>query len=308
MSWSVRIAEFERNPIPSARRRRTLALVRQFVVVAGLSGAGRSTATNALEDLGWFKIDNLPARLVGPVVDLLEPSPATERVVLGVGTGGYSGAVAEAVEHLRETGAEVTLIFLDASIDSLVNRFESTRRRHPLDDGTSLLSTAIKQERDLLAPAKAIADVIIDTSDLNVHQLRQRLDELFPIDAGERMHVTVMSFGYKHGLPRDVDLVMDLRFLPNPHWQDELRPLTGLDDPVRDYVLAQPETDDFLDRLVGLLDVTVPAYEREGKTYLTIAMGCTGGRHRSVALAEELARRAPLDTRRPVVRHRDIER
>ncbi|MEM9713283.1 MAG: RNase adapter RapZ [Actinomycetota bacterium] len=282
--------------------------MRQFVLVAGLSGAGRSTATNALEDLGWFKIDNLPARLVGPVVELLEPGPATERVVLGVGTGGYAGAVADAVEQLRATGDDVKLIFLDASIDSLVNRFESTRRRHPLDDGTSLLSAAIKQERELLAPARAIADVVIDTSDLNVHQLRQRLDQLFPTEAGERMHVTVMSFGFKHGLPRDVDLVMDLRFLPNPHWQPDLRPLTGLDAPVRDYVLGQPETGEFLDRLTGLLEVTVPAYEREGKTYLTIAMGCTGGRHRSVALAEDLARRAPLVTRRPVVRHRDLDR
>ncbi|MEO1060283.1 MAG: RNase adapter RapZ [Actinomycetota bacterium] len=282
--------------------------MRQYVLVAGLSGAGRSTATNALEDLGWFKIDNLPARLVGPVVELLEPSPATERVVLGVGTGGYSGAVVEAVEHLRSTGEDVTLIFLDASNDSLVNRFESTRRRHPLDDGTSLLSTAIKRERALLAPALAIADAVIDTTDLNVHELRQRLDQLFPVDAGERMHVTVMSFGFKHGLPRDVDLVMDLRFLPNPHWQPELRPLTGLDAPVRDYVLGQPETGEFLDRLTGLLELTVPAYDREGKTYLTIAMGCTGGRHRSVALAEALAHRSPLVTRRPVVRHRDLER
>lgn len=287
---------------------RTLAIVRQYVLVAGLSGAGRSTATNALEDLGWYKIDNLPARLVGPVVELLEPSPATERVALGVGTGGYSGAVAEAVEQLRETGDDVKLIFLDASNDSLVSRFESTRRRHPLDDGTSLLSTAIKQERRLLAPARALADVVIDTTDLNVHQLRQRLDELFPAEAGERMHVTVMSFGFKHGLPRDVDLVLDLRFLPNPHWQEALRPLTGLDAPVRDYVLGRPETAEFLDRLSGLLELTVPAYEREGKTYLTVAMGCTGGRHRSVALAEALAHRAPLVTRRPVVRHRDLDR
>ncbi|MEM8905809.1 MAG: RNase adapter RapZ, partial [Actinomycetota bacterium] len=218
------------------------------------------------------------------------------------------GPGADAVEQLRATGDDVKLIFLDASIDSLVNRFESTRRRHPLDDGTSLLSAEIKQERELLSPARDIADVVIDTSDLNVHQLRQRLDQLFPTEAGERMHVTVMSFGFKHGLPRDVDLVMDLRFLPNPHWQPDLRPLTGLDAPVRDYVLGQPETGEFLDRLTGLLEVTVPAYEREGKTYLTIAMGCTGGRHRSVALAEDLARRAPLVTRRPVVRHRDLDR
>lgn len=287
---------------------RTLGLVRQYVLVAGISGAGRSTATNALEDLGWFKIDNLPARLVGPVVELLEPGPATERVVIGIGGGGYTGAVSDAVDQLRGTADDVQLIFLDATNDELVKRFETTRRRHPLDDGTSLLSTAIKREREHLASARAIADVVIDTTDLNVHELRQRLDELFPADAGARMHVTVMSFGFKYGLPRDVDLVLDLRFLPNPHWEPELRPLSGLDAPVRDYVLQQPATKEFLDRLTALLDTTVPGYEDEGKNYLTVAVGCTGGRHRSVAIACALAELEPLASRRPVVRHRDLER
>lgn len=282
--------------------------MRQYVLVTGVSGAGRSTAANALEDLGWFKIDNLPAPLVGPVVDLLEPGPASDRVVMGVGAGRYAGAVAEAFEHLRDSGDQVRLIFLDATNDALVKRFETTRRRHPFDDGTSLLSTAIKRERELLAPARAAADVVIDTTDLNVHQLRQQLDVLFPNEASERMHVTVMSFGFKYGLPRDVDLVLDLRFLPNPHWQPELRPLTGLDDPVRDYVLEQPETQAFLDRLTALLETTVPGYEREGKTYLTVAVGCTGGRHRSVAIAEALGGLEPLASRRPVVRHRDLDR
>lgn len=287
---------------------RTLAGVRRHVLVAGMSGAGRSTATNALEDLGWFKIDNVPAGLVGPMLELLEPGPATERVVIGIGAGGYSGAVTDAVEQLRAGAEDVQLIFLDATTDRLVSRFETTRRRHPLDDGTSVLSAAIDQERGQLASARAIADVVIDTTELNVHELRQRLDELFPDDADARMHITVTSFGFKHGLPRDVDLVLDLRFLPNPHWESELRPLTGLDAPVRDYVLDQPATKEFLDRLTALLDATVPGYEREGKSYLTVAVGCTGGRHRSVAIAEALAELEPLASRRPVVRHRDLPR
>ena len=193
--------------------------------------------------------------------------------------------------------------------DVLVRRYEDTRRRHPLVGENDSLTAAIEREISLLEPVKAEADVVIDTGDLNVHDLRQRIVELFGDPATDQlMRTSVTSFGYKHGLPRDVDLVFDCRFLPNPHWIEELRPLTGLDEPVRDYVLGQDATREFLLRLDQLLDVLLPAYVREGKSYLTVAMGCTGGRHRSVALAEEVARRLRARGYRLNVAHRDVER
>ncbi len=280
----------------------------EFVVVTGLSGAGRSTAANALEDLGWFKIDNLPARLLSPVVDLVEPGPATDRVVLGLGAGGDRGEVAEAIGEVRHKVAEVRVVFVEAATDALVARFESTRRRHPLDDEVGSVSSFIDRERELLAPARAVADVVIDTTELNVHDLRRRLERLFRSPTEDRMRVLVCSFGYKHGLPRDVDMVLDVRFLPNPHWDPELRPLRGTDDAVRDFVLGQPDAATFLERVDGLLELVIPASEREGRTYLTIGIGCTGGHHRSVAIAEELARRDPLRDVHPLVSHRDLHR
>lgn len=282
----------------------------EYVVITGLSGAGRSTAADTLEDAGWFVIDNLPPALIGKVSELVgRPGSETERVALVSGRGGgeYVAELTEAVEHLRASGANVRVLFLDAGDDVLVRRFENTRRRHP--QAAEGVVTGIAREREVLEPIKMRADIVIDTSDLNVHQLRDRLLDLFERDdPSVGMQTSVVSFGYKHGLPLDVDLVFDCRFLPNPHWVDELRPLTGLDDKVREYVLSQPDTADFLDRLDNLLELLLPGYRKEGKAYLSIAVGCTGGRHRSVVLAEELAKRVEARGFRPAVHHRDVGR
>jgi UPF0042 nucleotide-binding protein len=286
-----------------------VARVSEFVVVAGLSGAGRSSAADVLEDAGWFVIDNLPALLIPKVTELASaPGSAIERIALVAGTGQHQGDVAQAVEEMRRAGDRVRVLFLDASDDTLVRRYESSRRRHPLG-ANETVKEAITRERELLEPVKAMADVIVDTSDLNIHQLRDRIVALFSADrpdAGLQTHV--VSFGFKHGVPTDVDLVLDCRFLPNPHWVEELRPLTGLDDSVREYVLAQPATAEFLARLENLLELLLPGYVTEGKSYLSIALGCTGGRHRSVVIAEEVAgilRKHGFD---PTVTHRDLDR
>jgi UPF0042 nucleotide-binding protein len=244
------------------------------------------------------------------VVELARaPGSTTERVALVVGAGGPAQAVHDAVAALRASGERVRQLFLEAGTDVLVRRYESSRRRHPLGVGDNGLADAIGRERSLLEPVRAEADVVVDTSELNVHQLHDRLVDLFG-DEGRAasMHVRLLSFGYKHGLPTDVDLVLDCRFLPNPHWEEELRPLTGLDEGVRAYVLVTPTAEDFLGRLEGLLELLLPAYDKEGKAYLTIAFGCTGGRHRSVAIAEEVARRLREAGVEPSVVHRDIGR
>lgn len=281
-----------------------------FVVITGMSGAGRSEAANILEDLGWFVIDNLPPALIAKVAELAQaPGSSIAKVVLVVGTGPYHGEVLPSLATLRKQGLRLRIVYLEAGTDVLVRRYESSRRRHPLDAPDATLAESIEAERQLLGPVRAEADLIIDTTDLNVHQLRTRMLDLFSGEAPEgRMQTTLVSFGYKHGLPLDTDLVIDCRFLPNPHWVDELRPLTGLDEPVKDYVLGQPITSEFLDELRSLLTLLLPAYVKEGKSYLTIAFGCTGGRHRSVAIAEEIAaglREAGFDLR---VTHRDIGR
>jgi UPF0042 nucleotide-binding protein len=283
--------------------------VNEFVVITGLSGAGRSQAADILEDLGWFVIDNLPPTLIPKVADLAQaPGSDIAKVVLVVGIGPYHEAVLPALEDLRRQSPRVRILFLEASTDVLVRRYESTRRRHPMTTDRSLAS-AIEAERALLESTKANADVVVDTSDLNVHQLRSRVLDLFgDDDSGPAMQTTVLSFGYKHGLPLDTDLVIDCRFLPNPHWVDELRPLTGLDEPVRRYVLDQDVTADFLTELTSLLRLLMPSYVKEGKSYLTIALGCTGGRHRSVAIAEQVAGALRELGFAPKVSHRDIDR
>jgi UPF0042 nucleotide-binding protein len=280
------------------------------VIIAGLSGAGRSSAADDFEDLGWFVIDNLPPALIPKVAELAAgPGSTYERVALAVGTTPDLAQVLPSVAGLRAADTRVRVLFLDASTEVLVRRYESTRRRHPLVTGETSLPAAIEGERALLEPVKAEADVVVDTTDLNVHQLRDRIRDLFAADdPGRGMQTTVVSFGYKHGLPMDVDLVLDCRFLPNPHWDEDLRPLTGLDAAVRTFVLRQPETKAFLDRLRDLLDLLLPAYEKEGKSYLTIAFGCTGGRHRSVTIAEEAARHLRRRGHAPAVTHRDLDR
>lgn len=281
----------------------------EYLIVTGMSGAGRSTAAATLEDLGWLVIDNLPPSLIPQVSELALPGGETEKVALvsGRSGGAYADELTDAIDHLRQTtGAQVRVLFLEAADDVLVRRFEGTRRRHPV--GADTVGEGIARERESLASIKAQADIRVDTSELNVHQLRDRLVDLFDSDPAGGLRTSVVSFGYQHGIPLDVDLVFDCRFLPNPHWVDELRPLTGLDPPVREYVMAQPDTKEFLARLDDLFTLLLPGYVKEGKTYLSVAVGCTGGRHRSVVLAEAVARSMESHGFRPVVNHRDLNR
>lgn len=280
----------------------------EFVIIAGLSGAGRSTAADALEDLGWFVVDNLPPILIPKVSELVQqPHSVTSRVALVAGTGAFFEELAPAIERLRNGEARVRVLYLDASDEVLIRRFEGTRRRHPLEDGGGIAG-AIANERELLTPVRSSADVIVDTSELNVHQLHDRVVELFAHEGVPTMKTSILSFGYKYGLPTDVDLVLDCRFLPNPHWEPELRPLTGLDAPVREYVMSQTDTQPFLERVSALLELVLPAYVNEGKSYLTIAVGCTGGRHRSVVIAEEIGKMMADHGFDPTVSHRDISK
>jgi UPF0042 nucleotide-binding protein len=298
--------------------------VSEFLVITGLSGAGRSQAADDLEDLGWFVVDNLPPSLIPKVAELASaPGSTVDRIALVVGTGRYHAEALAALSELRTMVGRVRVLFLDASTDVLVRRYASTRRRHPLTEvggagpdaaggagaAGAGVAEAIERERRVLEGIKAEADVVVDTSELNIHQLRARMVALFgPSDPAAGMQTTLLSFGFKHGLPLDVDIVLDLRFLPNPYWVEGLRDMTGLDAPVRDYVLAAEGATEFLDRATGLLELLLPAYVKEGKSYLTIALGCTGGHHRSVVIAEELARRLRSDGAHPLVRHRDIAR
>ncbi len=282
----------------------------EYLVVTGLSGAGRSSAAASLEDIGWFVIDNLPPALIGKVAEIANHSSGERERYCFIGGRGGAEVMAElapAVRSLRATGARVRVLFLDADDDVLVRRFEGTRRRHPLEaDG---VLAAIRSEREVLKDLRDEADVVIDTSTTNVHELRDRLVELFSANTpGSTMELSVVSFGFKHGLPLDVDLVLDCRFLPNPHWVEELRPFTGLDEPVRRYVLGDPDATEFVRRLEELFAFLLPAYAKEGKSYLSIAIGCTGGQHRSVVVAEELAARIRTHGFDPTVHHRDIGR
>jgi len=283
------------------------------VVIAGMSGAGRSVAADNLEDLGWFVMDNLPPQLIPKVAELADGSGSGgDRLALVVGSGRYHDEVVPLIGGLRHQVDRLQLVFLDASTEVLVRRYESTRRRHPFDvDARSgdTLTDVIEAERLALEPLRAEADLLIDTTELNVHQLRGRMHEAFgSIGSETAMRTTVTSFGYKYGLPLDVDLVFDCRFLPNPHWVEELRPQTGLDAAVADYVLEQPVTGAFLARLERLLALILPFYVQEGKSYLTVAFGCTGGRHRSVAIAERMAHALDRLGHAPAIVHRDIDR
>jgi RNase adapter protein RapZ len=281
----------------------------EIVVVTGLSGAGRSTAADVFEDLGWFVVDGLPAALIPKIAELAHAAPGThyDRVVLVVGATPELEQVAPALDALRATGTSVRTVFLEAGDETLIRRYKEGRRRHPFSTGS--LTEAIARERQALENVKAGADLVINTTDLNVHQLKDRVLDVFSADdRGRQMRTSVLSFGYKHGLPLDVDVVVDCRFLPNPFWEPELRPLTGRDESVRTYVLGHAAAKEFLDRLEPLLETIVPAYLNEGKAYLTIAFGCTGGRHRSVAIAEEVARVLTRLGMTPEVAHRDIDR
>lgn len=282
----------------------------EFAVVTGHSGAGRSQAANFLEDLGWFVIDNLPAALLPKVSELAGVAGTRyDRVALVSGSGEDAEELTSAIRALREADdSRIRVIFLQASTPVLVRRYESTKRPHPWDPSLPLVE-AIETERAALEVIKAEADMVIDTSNTSVHQLRDRVEGEFATETDTTsMSVRLVSFGYKHGLPLDVDLVMDCRFLPNPHWVDELRPLTGRDPEVAAYIQAQTITPEFLERLYALIDLLMPAYEREGKSYLSIGIGCTGGQHRSVWVAGQLRGHLEEQGYSPRVSHRDVDR
>ena len=281
----------------------------EYLVVTGMSGAGRSTAGATLEDLGWFVIDNMPSALISKVSELVDGAGSEmERVAFVVGRGGGDlDDVLPAVDALEAGRNRVRIVFLDAANDVLIRRFEGTRRRHP--QAARGVVDSIADERLLLSGLRDRADLVIDTGELNTNQLRTRLMEVFGGDSpGSTMRTSVLSFGFKYGVPLDVDLMFDCRFLPNPYWNESLRSMGGLDAEVRRFVLDRPETTELLDKLDELLVMLIPAYIKEGKSYLTVAMGCTGGRHRSVVLAEELSRRLGDHGMPTTVFHRDVDR
>ncbi|WP_167759441.1 RNase adapter RapZ [Mycobacterium sp. PS03-16] len=281
------------------------------VLVTGLSGAGRGTAAKVLEDLGWYVADNLPPELIARMVELglAAGSRITQlAVVMDVRSRGFTGDLDWVRKDLATRNITPRVLFLEASDDILVRRYEQNRRSHPLQGGQTL-AEGIARERTLLAPVRASADLVIDTSTLSVPALRESIERAFGSETRAHTSVTVESFGYKYGLPMDADTVMDVRFLPNPHWVDALRPHTGQHPDVRDYVLGQPGAEEFLDTYHRLLGVVIDGYRREGKRYMTVAIGCTGGKHRSVAMAEALAGRLQGGDELTVrVLHRDLGR
>lgn len=284
----------------------------EVALVSGLSGAGRSTAAKVLEDLGWFVVDNLPPELIATMVDLgsrARGDVTRIAVVMDVRSRAFTDDLGAIIKDLDSRGYRPKLLFLEASDAVLVRRFEQNRRSHPLQ-GAGRITDGLNAEREVLRPLREDADLVLDTSNLSVHDLRARIEASF---AGEHAHaatrITVLSFGYKYGLPLDSDLVVDVRFLPNPHWIPELREFTGRDSEVSDYVLSQEGAEEFVDRYLELLDLVGAGYRREGKRYLTLAVGCTGGKHRSVAISEELGRRlADRPGIQVNVEHRDMGR
>jgi UPF0042 nucleotide-binding protein len=283
----------------------------EVAVVTGLSGAGRSTAAKCLEDLGWFVVDNLPPELIATMVELgVQARGAITKVavVMDVRSRAFTEDLSSVIKDLDNRGYKPRVLFLEATDELLIRRFEQVRRGHPMQ-GDGRLIDGIKAERHLLTPLREEADLILDTTSLSVHQLRAKIEDAFGGGAETQTRVTVLSFGYKYGLPMDSDLVMDVRFLPNPFWIPELREQTGLDSEVRNYVLSQEGAEDFLERYHELLRLIGAGYRREGKRYLTLAIGCTGGKHRSVAMSEELATRLSKEDGVAVkVVHRDLGR
>ncbi len=283
---------------------------RSFVLITGMSGAGRSTAAKTLEDLGWFVIDNLPPALLFTLAEeaVRVKLPADKvAAVVDVRSLAFTSDLNTAIEELQGRGVGVRVVFLEASDEVLVGRFENVRRPHPLQ-GDGRLIDGIERERAMLRDVRANADLVIDTSKLNMHEFRKKVVSFFGGELRPGLMVNLVSFGYKNGLPVDADLVVDCRFLTNPHWVPDLRPLSGLDGPVRDYVLGQTGAKDFLDGYVDLFGIVAAGYTLEGKSYATLAVGCTGGRHRSVAMAEELGARLRERGMEVQVHHRDLGR
>jgi RNase adapter protein RapZ len=284
----------------------------ELLILTGMSGAGRSTVAHSLEDLGWYVVDNLPPALLPALAKQSSDGelPALA-VVVDVRGGKFFDDLNAALANLKSTGIEYRLLFLDASDQSLVARFESTRRPHPLQGGDRI-SDGIDRERAKLHELRESADVVIDTSNLNVHQLAKRTSEIFAEGMIEGVRLNILSFGYKYGIPVDADLVLDCRFIPNPHWVPELRPLTGLDQAVSDRVFSNEGVTEFVSDYVKLIKDMLPGYIREGKKYLTVAIGCTGGKHRSVAISTEIARQLSAASTELAVSahavHRDLGR
>ena len=281
----------------------------QLLIVTGMSGAGRSTVGNSLEDLGWYVVDNLPPQMIGPIADLFtlakNPLPRLA-VIIDVRGGEFFGELQENLNLLRTRSINLRLLFLEATDAALVKRFESVRRPHPLQ-GSGTILDGIGEERVRLLSLRESADVIIDTSDLNVHQLSNKISDGFSLALSGKLQITVMSFGFKYGLPSDADLVADARFLPNPFWQESLRPFTGEDQAVSDYVLGQPGAEEFVTNYIRALEPVLKGYVQENKRYATIAIGCTGGKHRSVAMSRRItAELSKLDGVTVNIKHRDL--
>ena len=281
-----------------------------IIIISGISGSGKSTALKTLEDLGFFCVDNLPILLLPKFIELCTGSTHTiQRVglVMDVREKTFLKEYSPTIQTLQEAGYTVEQIFLDCSDETIIKRFSETRRHHPLVEGSSV-QEGLKRERVMLSEVKSNADRILDTSSMNVHQLRKVFEDIFTGLARRTMALNFLSFGYKYGVPIDVDLVMDVRFLPNPYFVNGLKELNGNDERVSDYVLQWPETQEFIQRFTELLTMLIPLYEREGKSYLTVAIGCTGGRHRSVTLAEALKKMYAGNREKVAVIHRDIDR
>lgn len=283
---------------------------REVLILTGMSGAGRSTVAHALEDLGWYVVDNVPAALLPALVEKTDGSAISSMaVVVDVRSGQFFDDLNNALVQLSNDGVPHRLLFLDSSDQALVQRFESTRRPHPLQ-GDDRIVDGISRERIRLEDLRSRADVVIDTSNFNVHQLERRVGEIFAAGESHGIRVNVLSFGYKYGIPVDADLVLDCRFIPNPHWVPELRALTGIDPKVSTHVLSSPGVDKFIDGYIALLDQMAEGYLHEGKKYVTLAVGCTGGKHRSVAISESIASRlnaskGPVSIQAHAI-HRDI--
>lgn len=279
------------------------------LIVTGMSGAGRSSAADVLEDMEYVVIDNLPPALLGAAVKAHDiPEQHTHlAVVIDSRSGLPIEEIREGLIALGRDNVHTRIVFLDADDDVIIKRYEENRRPHPL--GLDTITESIAAEREMSRPIREMADVVIDTTNLNIHELRQRITTMFSEDAAPRpMRVSIRSFGFKHGSPRDVDLLFDVRFLPNPHWEPDLRDLVGTDEDVRDYVLTADGAAEFVDRVDQLLEFLIPKFEMEAKSYLSVGIGCTGGHHRSVAIAEELADRLGKHGIRAAVQHRDIHR
>jgi UPF0042 nucleotide-binding protein len=281
-----------------------------FTIVTGLSGAGRSEAARSLEDLGYFVVDNLPPTLLPKMAELAERpgGPGRLAAVVDARGGVFFGELSKALEELQQKSIPYRIVYLEASDDDLVKRYEATRRRHPLAPADRVVE-GIRKERLMMESLREEADLILDTTGVTPHDLRSKIRDAFADSAPEAgLRVSVISFGYKHGTPRDADLVIDCRFLPNPHWVDELRPLPGTDDRVKTYVKGQQTYREFMRRLRALLGYMIPGFVAEGKSYLTVAIGCTGGRHRSVVIGDELAGFFRDKGLPVVVEHRDLDR